>query len=579
MRSTIKTITVDPEDLKGTIKFGTSGWRELMQTGGYTEGNLGRVVKAVAEEVLARIQAGSYSPLDGKLPKILVAYDAREKADQFARLAVEVLSAFEGIEVVLGDSIASTPAVISQTRQALGNKAFDLALHVTASHNDTRYCGLKVLQEGVVADDELTAAIARRANDAATNATFLRIALKDNEIQKATIVKDMEARYETIFAATMPQMIDLVKRSAAADPKFSFTVDCMYGSTAPFVGILEKIGGRVIRKEPMKDRPFKQGNVFNEKGEMKGYRPEPNKLFLDEAAYSQFEKEASDGSLYVGLDGDGDRMALWIKHEGKVVEFIPNKLGVLYAWFAQKFDYAPGAKFIIRTLPTTAALDAVARWAKKKLFVTPVGSKYFAPFMKDKSKNKASVCTEESGHQGLNMRGELIFDDATSQAVHVIEMMALSGKSLIELLDHAEKDIGFKGVYVRVNKDLKGDLKQNIEHLVGVDMMKKSKVEKFVRSLEEQYGQTVAEISAIASNSKVMPLSSIIDQRLTLKAHEGLHVRFKDQSWIQVRLSGTEPVARMYSEVNQAPHEPLASAESRRQRLEEAFSSVIGITK
>jgi phosphomannomutase len=577
MRSNTRMIAVNAEDLAGTIKFGTSGWRELMQPGAYSEGNLGRVAKAVADELLSRIKAGSYSPLDKKKAKVLVAFDAREYADVFAHLVVEVLSAYDEIEVALGDAIATTPSVVSQTRQSLGSKAFDLALHVTASHNDTRYCGLKVLQEGVVAPDEFTAAIAARANDESNNKAYPRLTLKDNEIKKAAVVKDMEDRYAAVFQSSMPQMIDLIKSFTAKDPAFSFTVDCMYGSTAPFTGILEKIGGRVIRKEPMKTRPFKQGNVFNEKGELKSYRPEPNKVFLDEEAFTRFEKTASDGSLYIALDGDGDRMALWIKHNGAVVEFIPNKLGVLYAWFAEEYDYAPGSKFIVRTLPTTAAMDAIARWARKKLFVTPVGSKYFASFMKDKSKNKASVCTEESGHQGLNMRGEMIFDDATSQAVHVVEMMALSGKGLIELLDHAEKDIAFKGVYQRINKDLQGELKSDIERFVGEDMMKKHNVQKFSDAMEARYGERVGQVSATAGNGKVMPLGSLIDQKLEIKVNEGIHIQFNDFSWAQVRLSGTEPVARVYSEVCQAVGESDAAAEKRRQKLEDAFSAAIGI--
>ncbi|MBN1493823.1 MAG: hypothetical protein JW938_06705 [Candidatus Omnitrophica bacterium] len=564
-------------DRASTIKFGTSGWRELMQPGAYSEGNVGRVAKAVAEELLARVKAGVYSPNNKQKVNVLVAFDAREHADVFARVVVEVLSAYEDIDVTLGDAIATTPSVVSQTRQALGEKAYDLALHVTASHNDTRYCGLKVVQEGVVAPDEFTAAIAARANDAAVNSTYPRLTLKDSDIKKAAIVKDMEERYRVIFRASMPQMIELIKACRVRDAAFSFTVDCMYGSTAPFTVILEEIGAQVIRKEPMRTRPFKQGNVFNEKGEMKGYRPEPNKVFLDEGAFSRFEKTAANGSLYIALDGDGDRMALWVKHEGAVVEFIPNKLGVLYAWFAEKYEYAPGAKFIVRTLPTTAALDAVAQWARKKLFVTPVGSKYFASFMKDGSKTKASVCTEESGHQGLNMRGEMIFDDATSQAVHVIEMMALSGKGLVELLDHAEKDIGFKGVYMRVNKDLKGGLKSEIERFVGEDMMKPLNVQTFMDVLTDKYGEKVVKVSATTATGKVMPLTSLIDQKLSIKVNEGVHVQFKDLSWAQVRLSGTEPVARVYTEVSQHSAETDADAKARRARLESAFTSSIGI--
>ncbi|MBU4561074.1 hypothetical protein KKG20_02230, partial [bacterium] len=377
--------------------------------------------------------------------------------------------------------------------------------------------------------------------------------------EEVDIVEDTINRYRKTF----PELPEQVKIYINKNSKFEVIVDVMHGSAGPFTRIFEEIGAKIVRKTPMREQTYPQ-HTFIEDGQEKPYRPEPKEIFLSPEAFSSFKQNAAEGSLYIAIDGDGDRAACWVKHKGQVRELIPNELGVLYGWYLHKYKRTLDATHICKTLPTTYGMVALAQWAQKEIVVTPVGSKYFAPHMKDSSKEKALVATEESGHHGVKIGNETWFDDATCQAMLLLEIIGATNRDPISNLLQAQKDTGFTGIYKRVNKDLTPELKEKITTPL------KENPRKLVQKMEESVGKKAKTIfvTVTIDDGKVVTLDEYEKEKLTLKVNEGINLIFEDNSWVQIRLSGTEPVSRIYTE---------AQREKDRQSLEDAVCEAIGI--
>jgi phosphomannomutase len=114
------------------IKFGTDGWRGLIADE-FTFENLA-LVAPVAAKVLYNTY---YSQVRSRT--IIVGYDRRFMAENFARVVADALTA-TGFDVLFSETYAPTPAFSWAAKElnALG------ALVITASHNPGRYLGLKV---------------------------------------------------------------------------------------------------------------------------------------------------------------------------------------------------------------------------------------------------------------------------------------------------------------------------------------------------------------------------------------------------------------------------------------------------
>ena len=115
-----------------SIKFGTDGWRGVIAD----EFTFERL--ALVAPVAAKVLLNTYGEQVGNR-KIVVGYDRRFMAEDFAAKVGEVISA-AGFNVLFSETYAPTPAFSWAAKQenALG------ALVITASHNPGKYSGLKV---------------------------------------------------------------------------------------------------------------------------------------------------------------------------------------------------------------------------------------------------------------------------------------------------------------------------------------------------------------------------------------------------------------------------------------------------
>ncbi|MDB9515283.1 phosphoglucomutase/phosphomannomutase family protein, partial [Kamptonema animale CS-326] len=105
---------------KSNIRFGTDGWRGIIADD-FTFANVRRVTRAIASYLET-----AYT----KERPVLIGYDTRFLADQFARTAAEVLAEL-GWNVKVAERDCPTP-VIAYSAKYLNSAG---ALMFTASHN------------------------------------------------------------------------------------------------------------------------------------------------------------------------------------------------------------------------------------------------------------------------------------------------------------------------------------------------------------------------------------------------------------------------------------------------------------
>ena len=162
---------------------------------------------------------------------------------------------------------------------------------------------------------------------------------------------------------------------------------------------------------------------------------------------------------------------------------------------------------VAKSVATTNLINAVAKHHRVELHETPVGFKYIGELIKQ---DKIAIGGEESA--GLSIRHHVPEKDGVLAGLLCCEMVAKRGKSLGQQL---------KELFVEVGSFY--SLRENF-HLTQEAM------EKFTGKLKKEprelMGRKVAEIVRT----------------------DGLKLLFGDGSWVCYRLSGTEPVVRVYSE-------------------------------
>jgi phosphoglucomutase len=164
---------------------------------------------------------------------------------------------------------------------------------------------------------------------------------------------------------------------------------------------------------------------------------------------------------------------------------------------------------VAKSVATTNLINAVARRHGVQLHETPVGFKYIGELIKQ---DKIAIGGEESA--GLSIRYHVPEKDGILAGLLCCEMVARRGKSLGQQLKQLFADVGSFH-----------SLRENF-HLT--QQVKEKFTEKLQREPRDLMGRKVTEVVRT----------------------DGLKLLFADGSWVCYRLSGTEPVVRVYSEAS-----------------------------
>ena len=206
--------------------------------------------------------------------------------------------------------------------------------------------------------------------------------------------------------------------------------------------------------------------------------------------------------LGLSTDGDADRFGI-IDDRAR---FVPaNIVLALLAIYLKRTRNIPGG--LARSVATTHLIDAIARKLDIPCYETPVGFKYIGELILD---DKIALGGEESA--GMSMYRHLPEKDGILACLLVAEMVARTGKKLNQLIDEMYAEFGY---FYSKRSDMK-----------LTPQLKESLAEKLANPPLEIDGLRVRSVNKT----------------------DGVKLIFDDSTWLLFRLSGTEPVARIYAE-------------------------------
>ena len=234
-----------------------------------------------------------------------------------------------------------------------------------------------------------------------------------------------------------------------------------------------------------------------------GHSPEPDDHLLDDLRVKMRETKARIG---IATDGDADRFGI-VDEDGTF--FQPNYIiALLFDYLVESRGWKNG---VGKSVATTNLINALAKHHKVELHETPVGFKYIGELIKE---DKIAIGGEESA--GLSIRHHVPEKDGVLAGLMCCEMVARRGKTLGQQLQE---------VFVKV-----GSFCPQRENFRLTPEAKDKLTGKLQSEPREFFGRKVGEVVR----------------------KDGLKLVFDDGSWICYRVSGTEPVVRVYSEAANA---------------------------
>lgn len=447
------------------IKFGTSGWRGLIARD-FTFDNTRLVAQGIAQYLNGRPEGGS--------KEVIVGYDTRFLGREFSLAVAEVLAA-GGLAPVLCNRDTPTPVIAHniRTRKAAGG------INMTASHNPAEYQGLKFsTSNGAPAHPEVTRQIE------ATVAALQR----EGWSFKASVVGAYQCRTFDPQPSYFKQLRKLVDFEAIRKARLKVAVEVKYGTGRGYLDTLLKEAGARVTVYHDELNP-----LFG------GHHPEPNAEGMREV--SAFVKGGG-AQIGLGLDGDADRFGI-VDKDGSWLT--PNQILALTLYHLKKNRGWEGA--VVRTVPTSHQVDAVARLLGVKVHETPVGFKYIGALMESEP---IIVGGEESG--GLSVKGHVPEKDGILACLLMAELVAMERKPLGRILKELEKQIG-EFHTDRINLAVPADQKEALLAKLG---------------------------SGLSSIGKYK-----VQQFITV---DGFKYLLPNEEWVAFRASGTEPLVRCYIE-------------------------------
>ncbi|PYU24877.1 MAG: phosphoglucomutase [Acidobacteria bacterium] len=379
-------------------------------------------------------------------------------------------------------------------------RKIDGAVNFTASHNPAEYHGLKFsAADGGPALPEVTRDIEARAAK-----LYARPAERTTAFPSPHQVHDFEqVDLAPPYLARLGELIRFAELKKQGAPRIVY--DALHGCGAGYL-----------------DRALKEHGIAGQetiRGErdvlFEGSGPDVSEENLKRLSETVVAHKAQIG---LATDGDADRFGI-VDEQGRWIA--PNQiLGLLYDYLIESRGWNLDAA---RSVATSHLLDAVAAKHGRKVHQTPVGFKYIGQLI---LRDAIVLGGEESA--GLSIRGHIPEKDGILACLLVAEMIEARKAPLDEQLRTLFRRVGREYWPMRTNLHLPEDMKAHA-------------VERLRSNFSEFLGKRVAQTDRT----------------------DGLKLLFDDGSWILLRLSGTEPLMRVYTE-SATPEESGRLAEAAR---------------
>ena len=305
------------------------------------------------------------------------------------------------------------------------------------------------------------------------------------EARSRGLVQDVEPR-----SRYLEHLSSVLEVARLRDAGLRVVVDAMHGAGA---GYLEEllVGGKSRLRELRAERNPAFPGMHN---------PEPVAHNLEGLSQAVAEEGADVG---LALDGDADRLGA-VDEEGRFVT--PLQVFALLVYYLLEVRGLRG--LVVKSLTTTSMTWRLAERYGVPVRETPVGFKHIAPLLVEE---EALIGGEESG--GYAFRGHLPERDGVLSGLYLLDLMARTGKRLSELIQEVYRLVG-PHHYSRLDIPFQGEERRGVEE----------------RMAQARPGELAG-----------VP---VVDRDTV----DGLRFHLKGGGWVLVRMSGTEPLLRLYAE-------------------------------
>ena len=316
--------------------------------------------------------------------------------------------------------------------------------------------------------------------------------LKDGtKVRIAPLNSDLITEFNPLegYLANLKTQIDLPKIQSSG---LHLAVDSMYGT------------GSGLLKEILDGKSLVIDEIHSEiNPRFPGIRaPEPVEENLQDLIKLTTKKSYSIG---LANDGDADRLGIVDPTTGYLDSLGTFAILVNYLLAEKKLAGA-----IIKSITTTNMVKLLAEKYGSPCYETPVGFKYIGPAMVEYD---ALIGGEESG--GYGFRGHIPERDGILAALYLIEAIVTTGKEPHTLLEDIYSLVGTH-FYERID--------------IEITEEQRSKIQERLKTFDEH------EIAG--------------EQIQAIDTRDGWRFLFKD-GWLLFRISGTEPLLRIYTELKE----------------------------
>lgn len=232
-----------------------------------------------------------------------------------------------------------------------------------------------------------------------------------------------------------------------------------------------------------------------------GHLPAPNEAGLKELG-NYVVRNSCD--LGIATDGDADRIGV-VDDKGRYLS--PNDILVLLYWYLVKYRGMKGP--CVRNLCTTHRLDRLAQQLGEQCYEVPVGFKWVSAKMEETG---AIIGGESSG--GMAIQGRIKGKDGIYAAALLVEMLAVTGRKMSEIFDDLSVQIG-SDYMAEHSYRFHPEQREQFLHLI----MTEKQFPKLPRRMED------------------------------VSYMDGCRICFEGGGWVSIRFSGTEPLLRVFCEM------------------------------
>ena len=462
--------------------------------------------------------------LDGST--LIVGGDGRYGNIKAIKKIIQMCAAHNvGKIVITKDGFLSTPAASNLIRK----RNAIIGIILSASHNpggvDGDF-GIKVnIANGGPAPEKLTNQI-YKCSQSLLDYKFYDFTVPDFKNEGSFKIKDMIV--EIIdgvdeYVTLMEKIFDLDQIGDYLKNNFSIVFDAMNAVTGPYARELfvNKIG--LPENCLMNSTPLPNfGNLH----------PDPNLTYADKLADLLLNKRSFD--FGAACDGDGDRNMIL----GKSCFVNPSdSLAVITANTNLVPGYKNSMSGVARSMPTSMAVDCVAKELNIPCYETPTGWKFFGNLL---DSDKITICGEESFGTGSNHVRE---KDGLWAVLFWLQILAAKKCSVMDLMNQHWATFGrnyySRHDYEAIPSEIANQIYDNLESLLP-----KLKNERFSNSL--------------VLDADNFSYEDPIDK--TISTNQGLRIILENNSRIILRLSGTGTkgsTLRLYFEKSSLSNEKI----------------------